>query len=790
MSAPHVPASVIDPVCGMTVVPGPGKLSHAHGTTTYYFCSKGCRDKFAADPAGWLARGPKGMGHEAQPLRLQGTRQSASGTGTEHSAPRTPHSALEYTCPMHPEVVQIGPGSCPICGMALEPKMPSAAEPDNHELREMSQRLWISAALTAPLVVLAMTSMGMGWSHWAQAALASVVCTWAAWPFYVRAAQSVANRALNMFTLIGLGVSVAFLYSVVATVAPAWFPASFRDEQGAVGVYFEAAAVIVTLVLLGQVLELRARGRTGAAIRALLSLAPASARRLSADGVEDDVPLERIAIGDRLRVRPGEKLPVDGVVLEGSSNVDESMVTGEPVPVRKESGDRVVAGTVNGTGGLIMQAEKVGADTLLARIVAMVADAQRSRAPIQKLADVVSSYFVPAVIAAAVATFAVWATIGPPPRLAHALVNAVAVLIIACPCALGLATPMSVMVAVGRGASMGVLFRNAEALETLRHIDTLVIDKTGTLTLGKPEVVSMTWHDGPGRPDEHELLALAGSLESASEHPLAAAIVRAARTKELTLSSVEDFASVTGEGATGRVVGRQVAVGNVTLMRRLGIDTGPLDSKAEALRHEGQTVVYLAIGGRPAGLLGIADPIKVSTPEAIRALHAEGLRIVMATGDSRTTAQVVARKLGIDDVRAEVLPEQKLEIVRQLQREGRRVAVAGDGVNDAPALAAAHVGIAMGTGTDVAMESAAVTLVKGDLKGIVRARRLSRATMANIGQNLWFAFGYNAAGVPIAAGVLYPWLGILLSPMIAAAAMSFSSVSVIANALRLRGAKV
>jgi Cu+-exporting ATPase len=694
--------------------------------------------------------------------------------------------------------VQIGPGACPICGMALEPKMPTAAAPDDHELRDMSRRLWISAALSAPVLVLAMTGMevpsaGSGHgaaSRWIQAALASVVCTWAAWPFYVRAVQSIANRALNMFTLIGLGVSVAFVYSLVATAAPALFPASLRDANGAVGVYFEAASVIVTLVLLGQVLELRARGRTGAAIRALLTLAPVSARRLGADGSEEDVPLEQVQPGNRLRVRPGEKIPVDGVVLEGSSHVDESMVTGESVPVRKETGDRVVGGTINGTGSLVMRAEKVGADTLLSRIVSMVAEAQRSRAPIQRLVDVVSGYFVPAVIAIAVATFVVWASIGPPPRLAHALVNAVAVLIIACPCALGLATPMSVMVAVGRGASEGVLFRSAEALETLRRIDTLVIDKTGTLTIGKPEVASMTWLDGPGKPDEYELLALAASLESASEHPLAAAIVRAARAKELQLASVVEFASITGEGATGRVLNRPVAIGNDALMRRLNVDTAPFAGKAEAMRHDGQTVVYVAIDGRPAGLVGITDPIKVSTPDAIRALRSEGLRIVMATGDSRTTAQTVARKLGIDDVRAEVLPDQKLEIVRQLQREGRMVAVAGDGINDAPALAAAHVGIAMGTGTDVAMQSAGVTLIKGDLKGIVRARRLSRLTMANITQNLWFAFGYNAAGVPVAAGVLYPWLGMLLSPMIAAAAMSFSSVSVIANALRLRRARI
>ena len=808
MSTPNAPASVIDPVCGMAVIPGAGKPSHVHGVTTYYFCSAGCRAKFAADPAGWLARGPKGMGHDARPLTLGRVAQPIAAPSTGQSSKFDVHSSTEqYTCPMHPEVVRVGPGTCPICGMALEPKVASLNEPENHELREMSRRLWISAALTLPLFVLAMSDMfvmsmsgfSSAYRQWVQAALATVVCTWAAWPFYVRAVQSVANRHLNMFTLIGLGVSVSFVYSVVATAAPALFPISFRDEHGAVGVYFEAASVIVTLVLLGQVLELRARGQTGAAIRALLTLAPVSARRLRPDGGEEEVPLESIEKGNRLRVRPGEKVPVDGVVLEGTSHIDESMITGEPLPARKGPGDRVVGATINGTGGLVIRAEKVGAETLLARIVAMVAEAQRSRAPIQRLADVVSGYFVPAVIVAALVTFAVWASAGPPPRMAHALVNAVAVLIIACPCALGLATPMSIMVAVGRGAALGVLFRNAEALEILRKVDTLVIDKTGTLTLGKPEVVSVTWHDGPGEPDEsgkpgefdeRDLLAIAASLEAASEHPLAAAVVKAANAKALPLSPVSDFASVTGLGVTGRVSNHQVAVGNEALMRTVGADPAPLQQRAESLRHEGQTVVYLAVDGKSRGLIGIADPIKVSTPDAIRALHAEGLRIVMATGDSRTTAQAVARKLGIDDVRYEVLPDQKLDIVRQLQRDGRVVAVAGDGINDAPALAAAHVGIAMGTGTDVAMQSAGVTLIKGDLRGIVRARRLSRLTMTNIVQNLFFAFAYNAAGVPLAAGVLYPWFGILLSPMIAAAAMSFSSVSVIANALRLRRASI
>ncbi len=785
MSAPRAPAAVVDPVCGMTVDPATAKHSYRHGATIYYFCCAGCRDKFAADPAGWLARGSKGMAHQAQPLRLQRLGATTAAGGSSDAG-------LEYTCPMHPEIVQRGPGACPICGMALEPKTVTAEEPDNPELRDMTRRFWAAAALAVPLVVVAMSGMLVGGGlpgisahaqRWIEAALAAPVCLWAAWPFYVRAAHSVVHRSPNMFTLIGLGVSVAFGYSLVATVAPGAFPPSFHDEAGAVEVYYEAAAVIVVLILLGQVLEQRARSQTGAAIRKLLRLSPGSARRLLADGREEDVPLDRVQKGDRLRVRPGEKIPVDGVVVGGASSVDESMVTGEPVPVRKEPGERVVGATINGTGTLVVRAEKVGADTLLARIVAMVADAQRSRAPIQRLADVVAGYFVPAVILVALVTFVVWGIAGPAPRMAHALVNAVAVLIIACPCALGLATPVSIMVATGRGAGMGVLFRNAEAIELLRKVDTIVIDKTGTLTVGRPEVVSAAWNDGF---DEADALRLAASLEAASEHPLASAIVGAAHARGLEPVSADSFVSITGQGVTGRVSGRPVAIGNEHLLRQLEVDAGGLAARAEALRQDGQTVMFVAVDGKPAGLLGVADPIKAGTPEAVRALHAEGLRIVMLTGDSRTTAEAVARKLGIDEVHAGVLPDQKLDVIRRLQGEGRVVAMAGDGVNDAPALAAAEVGIAMGTGTDVAMESAGVTLVKGDLRGIVRARRLSRLTMRNIAQNLFFAFVYNSAGVPIAAGVLYPWFGILLSPVIAAAAMSLSSVSVIGNALRLR----
>jgi Cu+-exporting ATPase len=680
--------------------------------------------------------------------------------------------------------------------MALEPRILTAEEPENHELKDMSRRFWVSVVLTAPIVILAMTELvtghAAGWLSprsrtLVEFALATPVCIWAAWPFYLRAVASVRNRSLNMFTLIGMGVSVAYIYSVLATLAPDLFPAAFRGMSGEVDVYFEAAAVIVTLILLGQVLELRARSQTGAAIRKLLGLAPATARRIGADGTESDVPLEHVQVGDRLRVRPGDKVPVDGVVLEGNSSVDESMVSGEPIPVSKAAGDRVVGATINGTGSFIMQAEKVGADTLLSRIVAMVADAQRSRAPIQKLADTVSGYFVPVVIVIALLTFVAWSLAGIEPRMAHGIINAVAVLIIACPCALGLATPMSIMVAMGKGASAGVLFKNAQAIEILRKVDTLVVDKTGTLTVGRPSLVSVEAMDGFTAAD---VLSLAASVEQASEHPLAGAIVQGAKARGAALARAEEFSSVTGQGVVGRVGARAVAVGNHALLAGRNVDATALARRAESLRNEGQTVMLVAIDGRPAGLLGVADEIKSTTRDAIRELHADGLRLVMLTGDNKITAAAVARSLGLDDVRAEVLPHQKLDVIKALQAEGRIVAMAGDGINDAPALARAHVGIAMGTGTDVAMESADVTLVKGDLRGIARARSLSRQTMANIKQNLFFAFVYNALGVPVAAGVLYPWFGILLSPMLAAAAMSFSSVSVIGNALRLRRARI
>ncbi len=780
--------TVLDPVCGMQVDPAKARGgSFVHKGTTYSFCSPGCQAKFAADPDGWLARGPKGMSAPVGAVPMTFAR-----SGTKPVAPATRHA--EWTCPMHPEVVREGPEDCPICGMALEPRTPTAASAENPELKDMTRRFWAAVVLTLPVVAMAMGPMAMApdgsaWRPWLELALATPVCLWAGWPFFARAARSVVSRHLNMFTLIGLGVGVAYGSSVVAVLAPGAFPAAFRDAMGHAPVYFEAAAVIVTLVLLGQVLELRARAQTSSAIRALLDLAPAVAHRLGGAGpqLEEDVALSAVRAGDRLRVKPGEKIPVDGVVLEGGSAIDESMMTGEPIPAHKQPGDRVTGATVNGTGSFVMRADRVGADTLLARIVAMVAEAQRSRAPIQRLADTVSGYFVPAVMLAAVATFAVWSLVGPEPRLAYGLVNAVAVLIIACPCALGLATPMSIMVASGRGASFGVLFRNAEAIELLGSIDTLIVDKTGTLTQGRPELATVSWIEGFG---EAEVLTLAADLERASEHPLAGAIVRGAAARGLPVTSAEAFESVTGHGVRGRVAGRRVAVGSQAFLRSLGGDDAELARRAEALRQEGQTVVFVAIDGRPAGLVGVSDPVKISAVDAIRALHAEGLRIVMLTGDSTTTARAVARRLGIDDVRAEVLPDGKAAVVRALEAEGRRVAMAGDGINDAPALAAARVGIAMGTGTDVAMESAGVTLVKGDLRGIVRARRLSRRTMANIRQNLFFAFVYNALGVPIAAGALYPVFGLLLSPMIAAAAMSFSSVSVIANALRLRRAAV
>jgi Cu+-exporting ATPase len=694
---------------------------------------------------------------------------------------------------MHPQIVRDRPGNCPICGMALEPVLPGAGSEDDAELRDMTRRFWVSVALSAVVLVLAMSHMvprnpletliGHRLRPLLELALATPVVLWGGWPFFVRGWQSLVNRSLNMFTLIALGVGVAYAYSVVAALAPQIFPPGVRDAHGNVGVYFEAAAAIVTLVLLGQVLELRARRNTSAAIRALLDLAPRLARRINADGTEEDVPLESVQVGDRVRVRPGEKIPVDGSVLEGASAVDESMLTGESMPVEKSPGSRVIGATLNGTGTLIVGAERVGSDTVLARIVSLVAQAQRSRAPIQKLADRVSAWFVPAVILVAVLTFVAWYWIGPEPRLAHAVINAVAVLIIACPCALGLATPMSIMVAVGRGAQLGVLFRDAEAIERLRDVDTLVVDKTGTLTLGKPVLQRVIVADAQRK---DEILKLSASLEQASEHPLAAAIVAGAQARGIRPQPVEGFESVTGQGVRGRVDGRAVALGNRTLMVATQVDVSPLQAQADELRADGQTVMYVAENGRLGGLLSVADAIKDSTPEAIRALHAEGVRIVMVTGDNRRTAEAVARRLGIDAVQADVLPEQKSEAVGRLQAAGRRVAMAGDGVNDAPALAAADVGIAMGTGTDVAIESAGVTLVKGDPIGIVRARQLSRAAVRNIHQNLFAAFVYNALGVPVAAGVLYPFTGLLMSPILAAAAMSLSSVSVIANALRLR----
>jgi P-type Cu+ transporter len=697
---------------------------------------------------------------------------------------------------MHPEVVRDGPGDCPICGMALEPVTVTAEEVQNPELVDMSRRFWIASALTLPLLVVAMGSMlpgsvervvSMRARPWIEMALSTPVCLWAGWPFFVRAWRSVATWNLNMFTLIGLGVAVSYVTSVVAVISPDLFPAAFRDEMGHVPVYFEAAAVIVTLVLLGQVLELRARGRTSDAIRQLLRLAPATARRVGSGDADEDVPLEHVHVGDHLRVRPGERVPVDGVVVSGESGVDESMVTGESVPIHKQQGDPVVGGTVNGAGGFIMRAEKVGADTLLARIVQAVGTAQRSRAPVQRLADRVSAVFVPAVMVIAVLAFAVWAIAGPEPRIAHGFVAAVAVLIIACPCALGLATPMSIMVASGKGATAGVLFRNAEAIELAGQMDTLVVDKTGTLTQGRPEVV---WVSSLEPHSENEVLQLGASVERASEHPLAGAIIRGAEARGLSPVVPSRFVSITGQGVTAEIGERTVGVGNAVLMERLGASNAQLTQLADERRRNGDTVVFVAIDGRSAGLIAMADPIKTTAAEAIRALRAEGLRLVILTGDNRTTAEAVARQLGIDDVRAEVSPSEKAAVIRALKDAGARVAMAGDGINDAPALATADVGIAMGSGTDIAMESAGVTLVRGDLRGIVRARRLSRATMANIRQNLALAFVYNAIGVPIAAGVLYPALGLVLSPMIAAAAMSLSSVSVIANALRLRHARI
>ena len=814
-----------DVVCGMQLEPAKAAgTSEVHGKT-YYFCSKGCKAKFDANPTQYVTKQadadrerPSHGGHDMSTPHHRPAAPAVS--AAEYTCPMHPEVrqpgpgscpkcgmtlepvlavapvSTEWTCPMHPEIVRSVPGACPICGMALEPRAVTLDE-RNPELEDMTRRFWVSALLTVPSVILAMGEYLPGHPFdtlipgsampWLQLALTTPVVLWGGWPFFTRGWQSLANRSLNMFTLIALGVGVAYLYSVVATAFPSLFPMSFRMENGTVGVYFEAAAVIVTLVLLGQVMELRARSQTGAAIRALLGLAPKTARRLRDDGSDEDVPLDQVRAGNRLRVRPGEKVPVDGTVLEGTSAVDESMVTGEPIPVEKRTGDKVIGATVNGTGSLVMQAERVGSDTLLAQIVNMVALAQRSRAPIQKLADVVAGYFVPVVVLIAMVTAIVWAWVGPEPRMAHAIINAVAVLIIACPCALGLATPMSIMVATGKGATTGVLFKNAEAIEVLRKVDTLVVDKTGTLTLGKPKLASVTL---AGSLDEQTLLRLAATLERGSEHPLAAAIVSGAAERGIALANAEHFESITGKGVRGQVDGHAVALGNARLLADMRIDAGTHATRADAFRAEGQTVMFVVVDGVLAGLVGVADPIKDTTPEAIAQLHEEGVRIVMMTGDSRTTAEAVAKTLSIDEVLPEVLPDQKAAMVKRLQGEGRIVAMAGDGVNDAPALAQAQVGIAMGTGTDVAMESAGVTLVKGDLRGIVRARRLSRATMGNIKQNLFFAFVYNALGVPIAAGVLYPFTGLLLNPMIAALAMSLSSVSVVGNALRLRRASL
>lgn len=756
-----------DPVCGMTVDPETARHRASHAGRTYFFCSDNCRGKFEAQPAAYLAE-------EAAP-----------------SQPKPQPEGTIYTCPMHPQIRQPAPGSCPICGMALEPEIATAQQGPSHELVDMTRRFWIGLVLTLPVFLLEMGGHIFGLhglispqgSNWVQLALATPVVLWAGWPFFQRGYASLVNRSLNMFTLIALGTGTAWLYSVVATVAPGLFPGIFRSADGSVAVYFEAAAVITVLVLLGQVLELRAREQTGGAIRALLDLVPKTARRLREDGTDEDIALDAVHVGDRLRVRPGETVPVDGELIEGRSAVDESMVTGESMPVTKEAGAALIGGTLNRTGGFIMRAGKVGSDTMLARIVSMVAEAQRSRAPIQRLADQVAGWFVPLVIVIAIAAFAAWMVFGPEPRFAHGLVAAVAVLIIACPCALGLATPMSIMVGVGRGAGLGVLIKNAEALERFEKVDTLVVDKTGTLTEGRPRLTGLKAVNGF---DDDELLRLAATLERASEHPLAAAIVEAAKDRGIALGEAQDFDSPVGKGVTGSVEGRALVIGSHRIMAEAKVDLSALAGEAEALRAEGGTVIFVAIDGRVAGLLAIADPVKETTPAAITALKEAGIRVVMLTGDNKTTAEAVARRLGIDEVEAEVLPEEKSEVVSRLRSQGRVVAMAGDGVNDAPALAAADVGIAMGTGTDVAIESAGVTLLKGDLQGIVRALQLSRATMSNIRQNLFFAFVYNAAGVPVAAGVLYPIFGVLLSPIIAAAAMALSSVSVIANALRLR----
>jgi Cu+-exporting ATPase len=765
-SHPQKPTEVTvrDPVCGMTVNPATSKHRFDYRGETFHFCSAGCKTRFSADPKVSLER-----------------------RAPEADAPE----GTIYTCPMHPEIRQIGPGNCPICGMALEPDVVSLDTPPNPELADMTRRFRVGLALSVPPVVLEMGGHLAGGhglidptlSNWIQLAFATPVVMWAGWPFFVRGWQSLVTRNLNMFTLIAIGTGVAWLYSLVGTTAPQVFPVAFRGQGGAIAVYFESAAVITVLVLLGQVLELRAREATSGAIKALLELAPKTARRLGEDGAEHELAIDSLVVGDRLRVRPGEKVPVDGVILEGRSSLDESLVTGESMPVTREAGGKVIAGTLNQSGGFVMRADKVGRDTLLSQIVKMVADAQRSRAPIQRLADQVAGWFVPTVIAVALIAFAVWSYFGPEPRMAFGLVAAVSVLIIACPCALGLATPMSIMVGVGRGAQAGVLIKNAEALERMEKVDTLVVDKTGTLTEGQPKVVAIVAAAGF---DEREILRLAASVERSSEHPLAEAIVRSAKERNLDLGRVSEFDSPTGKGATGKVDGKSVLLGNSKYLAALAVDTTSLEVDGERLRSDGATVINIAVDGKLAGLFAIADPVKASTPAALQALAAEGVRVIMLTGDNATTAKAVARQLGIRHVEAEVLPDQKSAVVAKLQEAGRIVAMAGDGVNDAPALAAAEVGIAMGTGTDVAMESAGVTLLKGDLGGIVRARKLSQATMRNIRQNLFFAFIYNAAGIPIAAGILYPHFGILLSPIIAAAAMALSSVSVVGNALRLR----
>ncbi|MBI3700569.1 MAG: heavy metal translocating P-type ATPase [Afipia sp.] len=761
-------SKTLDPVCGMTVDPITSKFRLDHSNQTYHFCSAGCQTKFAADPSQYLDK--------------------------NHTQADVPAGTI-YTCPMHPQIRQIGPGHCPICGMALEPELATLDKAPNPELIDMTHRFWVGLALTLPAVVLEMGGHLFGshtWvdattSNWVQLVFATPVVLWAGWPFFVRGWQSLVTRNLNMFTLIAMGTGVAYVYSVVATIMPGIFPPAFRSHDGAVAVYFEAAAVITVLVLLGQVLELRAREATSGAIKALLDLAPKTARRVDADGTDHEVQLDTLIVGDKLRVRPGDKVPVDGLIVEGRSSLDESLVTGESMPVTKAVGGKVIAGTLNQSGGFIMQAEKVGRDTMLSQIVQMVAQAQRSRAPIQRLADHVAGWFVPVVILVALFSFGVWALFGPEPRLAFGLVAAVSVLIIACPCALGLATPMSIMVGVGRGAQLGVLIKNAEALERMEKIDTLVVDKTGTLTEGKPKVVSIVAAAGF---QETDILRLAASVERSSEHPLADAIIRAAKEKNLDLSQVQDFNSPTGKGVVGKVEGKTVLLGNANFLKSSGVETQTLDREAERLRGDGATVINIAIDGKLAGIIAIADPVKQSTPDALKALAAEGIKVIMLTGDNRTTANAVAKQLGILDVEAEVLPDQKSAVVSKLQKSGRVVAMAGDGVNDAPALAAAEVGIAMGTGTDVAMESAGITLLKGDLGGIVRARHLSQATMRNIRQNLFFAFIYNAAGIPIAAGILYPAFGLLLSPIIAAAAMALSSVSVVGNALRLRAVRL